>query len=482
MRGVPRAAGARARWAPRLALAAALASLPWLVSADWRTAPRQEGPESAPVREVGGTAYVAINDLARLVDGTKFWDGALRRLELRVGSHVLTFAADVPFAAVDAVTYHLGAPVLSIDGELHVPAAPLDSMTAGRDLPRVAFDPDGMRVVVLPPSGEIGSPRLVVQPTVTRVVLPVDRPDEAVVVARARQSFRVRFGGLFTGSMPDSFPAGSLVRSIRALAAAGGSALEFEVERSARGFRLVPDAAGRRVALEFWSEGGGHEHFAPESPEGPRRLRVLVLDPGHGGDDVGARSGAALEKDLALALAREVEAQARVLLPGTSVVLTRGRDQAVTQQERAEIANRAGADLVVSLHFDGFAHPGARGATAYCPPATIGSSDDEASGSAAPARVPILVLPWRDVALRHAVPSRAAAEAVLSAFELSGQGPTRLRERLAYGLLGVNAPGILLECATLTSAGDRERVLQEAGRRELALAIVRGIAAWQRNE
>ena len=60
-------------------------------------------------------------------------------------------------------------------------------------------------------------------------------------------------------------------------------------------------------------------------------------------------------------------------------------------------------------------------------------------------------------------------------------GPTRLRERLPVDLLGVNAPGLLLECATLTSRADLERVTQRAGLRELSASIVEGIAAWQAN-
>ena len=76
--------------------------------------------------------------------------------------------------------------------------------------------------------------------------------------------------------------------------------------------------------------------------------------------------------------------------------------------------------------------------------------------------------------------SRSLAEAVLSALELRGQGPTRLRERMPYDLLGVNAPGMLLECATLTSAADRERVTQDEGLRELAASIAAGVSSYQR--
>ena len=49
-------------------------------------------------------------------------------------------------------------------------------------------------------------------------------------------------------------------------------------------------------------------------------------------------------------------------------------------------------------------------------------------------------------------------------------------------LLGVNAPGMLIECATLTNPADRRRVTEEEGMNALALAIADGVEAWQRNE
>ena len=58
----------------------------------------------------------------------------------------------------------------------------------------------------------------------------------------------------------------------------------------------------------------------------------------------------------------------------------------------------------------------------------------------------------------------------------------RLRERLATPLLGINAPGMVLECAALTAPADRERVRQEVGLRELASTVAEGVEAWQRNE
>ena len=76
---------------------------------------------------------------------------------------------------------------------------------------------------------------------------------------------------------------------------------------------------------------------------------------------------------------------------------------------------------------------------------------------------------------------RELSEDLLSALELRAQGPARLREILPYPLLGVNAPGLLLECATLTSDVDRRRILEPRGLSDLAATLADGISAYQRN-
>jgi N-acetylmuramoyl-L-alanine amidase len=259
----------------------------------------------------------------------------------------------------------------------------------------------------------------------------------------------------------------------------GGSAFECHVAREAVGFRLVPDLRGR-LAVEFSRQPASNlEPFAAEGPIGPRPIKVVVLDPGHGGSDPGVIAGGAVEKDLALALARLLKGELERRM-SARVILTRPNDRDLGADERAEIANRSHADLVISLHFDGYPAPRARGATAWCPPATLAGPDGAtASGTA---RSQVTMLPWRDVALRHAVESRALAEAILAALELHGQGPIRLRERLPLPLLGVNAPGLVLECAALTTPADRDRVRQESGLRDLAATIAEGVLTWQRNE
>jgi N-acetylmuramoyl-L-alanine amidase len=210
---------------------------------------------------------------------------------------------------------------------------------------------------------------------------------------------------------------------------------------------------------------------------------VIVLDPGHGGSDAGVTVSGTREKDLALALALKLRSALTRDLPGVKVVMTRDDDEDLPIDRRAEMANHARADLVLSLHFDGFVDARSRGASAWWTPATFGEPRPAKRAAGRPP-IPSLVtlLPWRDVAARHGVQSRELAEAVLSALELGGQGPTRMHDRMPLELLGVNAPGILLECATLTAPADLDRVTQDAGLTALADAIAQGVTAYQRNE
>ncbi|WP_406832754.1 N-acetylmuramoyl-L-alanine amidase [Pedococcus sp. KACC 23699] len=78
--------------------------------------------------------------------------------------------------------------------------------------------------------------------------------------------------------------------------------------------------------------------------------RTVVLDPGHGGDNTGATANGLVESDLVMDLARRIEG--RLTAIGVAVVFTRTEHTCPTEEERAAIANNAGADLLLSLHAD----------------------------------------------------------------------------------------------------------------------------------
>ena len=443
------------------------------------TPARAEAPETVPVTRIDGVPHLSANEMARLLEAAKFWRADVRKLVLRAGNHQVVLTVDNPFVLTDDRTVRLATPVVSVRGEILVPVDLLQSLPRDSSLARLLYDPRQGRVVVLPPGGTVGTPRITVADGATRITFPTDGVADATIANRSHKHFRVRLEGFFSGTISDTLPEGSMVRKLRAIPSAAGSAFEVDLAPEAQAYRIVREPRLGRVAIEFSGElGTGLEAFAPEGPAGTRGLRVVVLDPGHGGDDAGVTVGDQVEKDLTLALARQLKWEIERRLP-VRVVLTRDRDVALTVAQRAQAANRARADLVLSLHFDGFPDPDARGATAYCPPATFAAKGVEARPGS-PRE--IAVLPWSDVATRHAVQARALADAVLGTMELHGLGPTRLRELLAFNLLGVNAPAIVLECATLTSPRDRARLTRPHALAELAAGIADGVLAYQKND
>ncbi len=79
-------------------------------------------------------------------------------------------------------------------------------------------------------------------------------------------------------------------------------------------------------------------------------VKVIVLDPGHGGKDPGCHGTKTKEKDVALAVALKLGKYIEENMKDVKVVYTRSTDVFVELQERAEIANKAKADLFISIH------------------------------------------------------------------------------------------------------------------------------------
>lgn len=427
----------------------------------------------APVRMIDGVESVGASDLARLLSASKYWRADVRKLLLRAPGFRLTFTEDVPFVVIDARTVALPTPVRSRGGELQIPVSILLELPVDSSRTRLVLDPVAKVVRASPRGGYVSAPRVRVQGGITRIEVPCERPEAASVFARGRARFRVRVPGALVEALPDSLPDGGLVLDLRSGPATGAVTFELAIEGSAQSFRLVPGPG--RLTLEFSTLAQpGWERFAPAAPAGPRVVRMIVLDPGHGGGDAGAVHGDIQEKHLTLAIARRLAPELQRRL-GCRVVLTRADDRSLTQHERAERANRERADLVISIHVDAFPSPRAAGVRAWVPPATMAEPDRVSPRL-------LTLLPWRDAAAEFAVTSRSVAEAVTGLLELRGMGPVQVRERMPVALLGVHAPGMMLECGVLTSPEDRARLASDEGIAQLAGVIADGVLAWQRDE
>lgn len=93
------------------------------------------------------------------------------------------------------------------------------------------------------------------------------------------------------------------------------------------------------------------------------RLTTIVIDAGHGGKDPGAVSGdrKTYEKTLALDIAKNLKTKINAAYPDVTVILTRDTDKYITLDGRAERANKASADLFLSIHINSSASVTANG-------------------------------------------------------------------------------------------------------------------------
>jgi N-acetylmuramoyl-L-alanine amidase len=91
------------------------------------------------------------------------------------------------------------------------------------------------------------------------------------------------------------------------------------------------------------------EHLSLENEKSKGKIKILI-DPGHGGSDVGARGvDGSLEKDISLEIGKKVAGDLSQY-SDLEVILTRSEDTYVSLDERTKMANSQNVDLVVSIH------------------------------------------------------------------------------------------------------------------------------------
>lgn len=221
---------------------------------------------------------------------------------------------------------------------------------------------------------------------------------------------------------------------------------------------------------------------APEARGRP----IVVIDPGHGGRDPGATSvsGQVHEKDLTLALARELRDDL-VKRGRVRVAMTRDDDRYLTLDDRAAIARRLDAAMFVSLHMDSAPNPLARGATVYS--LSDVASDEEAArlaasenaGSDVDASDGSVQSMLSDLAMEDQMSASAdLARRLLNKsagrFELR---PNPHQFASFHVLRRAGAPAILFEAGYISNADDEVLLRSPEQRAKIALALAQAIEA-----
>jgi N-acetylmuramoyl-L-alanine amidase len=222
-----------------------------------------------------------------------------------------------------------------------------------------------------------------------------------------------------------------------------------------------------------------------------RNKAIVVIDPGHGGEDPGAVArGRIYEKDLVLKVCEEI---ARLLKndPGIEVFLTRNGDYSVSLRRRQRIARDMKADLFMSVHVNAAPAKNVRGAEVYFL-SMKGASDAAARalaeaenaadlvGGASPESRSDIEAILCDLG-REGVLRKSSHLALMVHEDLSRSNLTRMRrvKQARFQVLRtIEMPAVLVELGFLSNSSDKKNLTSASHQKKLAEALVRSIRRY----
>ncbi len=213
-------------------------------------------------------------------------------------------------------------------------------------------------------------------------------------------------------------------------------------------------------------------------------IRTVALDPGHGGDDEGAKGAGTKEKDLTLTIARRLKAALETRL-GVRVLMTRDDDRNVPIDDRTAVANNGKADLFLSLHANASWRPTLAGATIAT---AMFEHEAEQTARALPAELVPAVggprdvefIPWDVAQIPHLDQSAAFARAIQEAFK--GRVPLATKPLVAAPmrvLEPANMPAVLIEMGYLTNAGQEKQLGDATFQNTLVQSLVDAVMKYR---
>ncbi len=227
------------------------------------------------------------------------------------------------------------------------------------------------------------------------------------------------------------------------------------------------------------------------TPSGP--LKLIVIDPGHGGEDSGAIGpGGTAEKDITLSLAKKLAAKIEKKLQ-CRVLLTRTEDVFIPLAKRTEFANRHGADIFISIHANAAVNRDANGVETFF--LNFEATDDDArrvaafennaaavAGRASGEETDDLKFILLDLASTesHHESSRLAEFVHLNLLKLTRKENRGVKQAPFSVLAGATMPAILVEAGFISNPVEERWLSSEREQGRVADSIVEGVEGFRK--
>jgi N-acetylmuramoyl-L-alanine amidase len=412
--------------------------------------PEPRPPERFVSILIDNVRYVSTNDLARVFGATKYWRPEIQKLSLRLGEHTLRFSVGAPVVLADEQAWNMVQSAILVRGVVYAPESIVERIFDWGLASDAAWDETERVIRFRGAVHTVRQAQLFVRGQVTEVSAALGKSLPARLLYARPGEVRV----LFEGGTLDTAEvfSGGVVRRGEIREIPGGVDLRLVLADSARGYQVSTGENRLRVSV---TDDLGLVQAGLFLPLQPLKLgrdgevRTIVIDPGHGGADLGALlPGGLAEKDVALEIARSLRTALQSRIGGAHIFLTREGDEMLSPTRRAEFANQVGADLFISIHLEGQGAIKGGGFRVYSQSPIVASND-----GGIPVILPgdgdgIELRPWRTAQSSLAGSSMALAQAVADGLAQSfPTSPILVRAGEMSVLEPVLCPAIMLESA-----------------------------------
>ena len=459
----------------------------------------REGRRPIPTIVLNGQELVALDEVAARFQVTVREDTLAGGITLTYQGRTIVISSDQPMASVSGRMVALPAPAVRSGNRWFVPLELLPRALAPIYDARIDLRRASRLLVV----GDLRVPRVTGRidsagpPTRATIEIAPAAP-VSVTTEAGRLLVRVDADALDVGLPRDG---AGLIEQIRqgdqpttvAVVLASRAGAVRAVPTEADGItRVIIDVAGAAAPS------GAAAPPAAATPSGAAPaplltrsralLQTIVIDPGHGGNDVGARGARGEEeKTITLDVARRLRALIEMRL-GVRVILTREDDRAVSLDERTAVANNSKADLFLSLHMNTAPVPNVAGAEVFYLRLDREGQDARRAAANEAVALPVLggavrtidLIRWDLAQARHVDASEVFAEILEEHLRAHVTMSLRPRQNAPLRVLaGVDMPAASIEMAYLSNAGQAQLALSEAYQNSLAQAVYDAVVGFR---
>lgn len=468
----------------------------------------RDGRRALQTVEAQGRTMVGLDDLASLLQLAVREDAAARAVTVTYRNQTIVLTPDQALASSSGRLVSLPAPLTRQGSRWLVPVEFISRALAPIYDARLDFRPESRLLIV----GDLRVPTVTADYDagggalrVTLMLTP--RTTAAVTQDQGRLLVRVDADALDAALPPP--PQQGLLTGIRAV---DPNTIQLDLGPRFASYRSAPPVstgAAAQLTIDLLPAATLDSSASAPSPSSPSAapvapspgtqdlpvfggtrasIRTIVLDPGHGGDDAGAKGpGGTLEKDVALAVARRTKSAIEGRL-GIRVLLTRDDDATTDADSRAAIANNNKADLFISLHANGSLRAAARGAQIFYLSLDRFGEAVRLQSQANREVIPVYGGGVREFALvdwelaQAAYLQESAALAGLADQKLrqfAGMPRVAVKKAPMRNLAGANMPAILIEMGYLTNPDEEKQLASAEFQNGIAHALTEAVIGFR---